>query len=259
MRSPPGRGVAAGVLPILSLLLGLWAPPLGGAAGFAAHVRALETAAAARPNDPAPALRLAQGLGARGEAPAARRWLAEARRRGAHPLQATLVEGDLRAATGDPIGALNAYFEVVENAPRNGYAHLRLWALVRTAGDLPATLDRERVRRLLDARGYTLPAEQSAPPEPGSARAARDRGDADLRAGRFREALRHLEQALRFDPTDPATWRGLAIARSRLRRDDEAIAAYRLFVELSPHATHDTRRARRIIIDAERRGARAAE
>lgn len=247
------------MLPTIALLLGLWAPPLGGEAGFAAHVRALEAAAAARPADAAPALRLAQGLGARGEPTAAQRWLAEARRRGAHPLRAALVEGDVRAATGDPVGALNAYFEVVQDAPRNGYAHLRLWSLMQGTADLPTTLDLARVRRLLDARGYTLPADPSDPPEPGQARAARGRGDAALRAGRFREALRHFEQALRFDPADAATWRALAITRSRLRQGDEAIAAYRLFVRLSPHATHDTRRARQIIIDAERRGSRAAE
>ncbi|MCB9539113.1 MAG: tetratricopeptide repeat protein [Myxococcales bacterium] len=244
------------MLSSFALVLGLWAPPLGGEAGFAAHLQALEAAATARPGDPAPALRLAQGLGAHGDAPAARRWLAEARRRGAHALRAALVEGDVRAAAGDPAGALNAYFEVVQAAPRNGYAHVRLWTVLRTAGALPATLDVDRVRRLLGERGYTLPRDPSDPAEPGQARAARARGDAALRAGRFREALRHFEQGLRFDPTDAATWRGLAITRSRLRQTDEAIAAYRLFVHLSPRRTHDTRRARQIILDHERRRAR---
>jgi tetratricopeptide (TPR) repeat protein len=247
------------MLSMIALILSLWSPPLGGEAGFAAHVRALEAAAAARPGDATPALRLAQGLGARGEASAAQRWLAEARRRGAHPLRAALVEGDLRAAAGDPTGALNAYFEVVQSAPRNGYAHVRLWSVLRRAVALPEALDQDRVRRVLGERGYTLPRDPSEPAEPGQARAARERGDAALRAGRFREALRHFEQGLRFDPADAATWRGLAITRSRLRQVDQAIAAYRLFVHLSPRETHDTRRARQIILDDERRFGLARE
>ena len=225
----------------------------GGTTGFAAHVAQLEEAAARSPGDPAPALRLAQGLGSRGELEVALGWCAEAAARGADALQVRIVRADAYAVAGRREEAVRAYYEVVVAAPRQAYAHLRLWALLRRTADLPPALDARRLKTELTARGYLSPSGPEGAPAPGLAQSLSERGEAALRAGRFRAAAEAFEEAITADDGRAGAWRGLGEARSRLRQEDAAIAAYRLFLFLEARETRDTRQARRIVHDAERR------
>jgi Flp pilus assembly protein TadD len=228
-------------------------------AGWRAHVARLEAAAAADPGDAESALRLAGGYAARGVDEAARRWADEAARRGAHPLRVHLVRGDAALSAGRLEVAVREYFEVVQAAPHQGYAHLKLWqALARARpGELPPTVDVARLRVLLERAGFHLPAERSAP-EPGAAEAHTARGFEAVRAGRFADAVAAFDSALRHEPFHAEAHRGLGVALTAHGRADAALGAYRVYLSLTPRETYETRRVQRLLDDAERRRGLAA-
>ncbi len=223
-------------------------------AGWKTHVARLEALAAAHPGDAEVALRLAGGHAARGVESAALRWAEEAARRGAHPLRVHLVRGDALLAAGRLEEAVREYFEVVQAAPHQGYAHLKLWqALARAApGALPPTVDVPRLRVLLERAGYHLPADR-ATPEPGAAAVHTARGLEAARAGRFADAVDAFNSALRHDPLYADAHRGLGVALAALGRAEAALGAYRVYLSLATLETYETRRVQRLLDDAERR------
>lgn len=242
---------------IASLVL-LAAPPgggdwLGGAAGFAEHVEGLEAAAAARADDPEPALRLAQGLGARGQTDAALKWLRTAASRGADPMRVELVAGDIYLQAEQYEFALRAYFEVANAAPHNGYAHLRMWRVMREADILPPNVDQARIKRHLREAGYSVPEQVVRPPDTAMAAQLSDRAYGALQQGRFREATEGFVAALARDDGYAPAHRGLGIAHARQNHQDQALAAYRLYLWLVDDDSRETRQVRRFLTDAARR------
>lgn len=226
---------------------------LGGDEGFAEHVAGLEAAAEARSDDPEPALRLAQGLGARRQTKAALGWLRTAAERGADPMRVQLVAGDIHLAAEQYEFALTAYFEVANTAPHNGYAHLRMWRVMREADILPPNVDQARIKRHLREAGYYVPDRQVRPPDTAMAKQLSERAYGALQQGRFREATEGFIAALARDDGYAPAHRGLGIAHARQNHQDEALAAYRLYLWLVEDDSRETRQVRRILTDAARR------
>lgn len=237
------------------LTIALLAPAelLGGEAGFEAHAAAL-----AADGGPEAALRLAQGYGARGRLEEALRWAKRAAEGGAHPLRVHIVRGDayLRAQRFE--FAIREFYEVVTGAPDNGYAQVSLWRCFRQADVLPDMLDAARLRAELRKGGLYLPEAPARPPNVSLGAQLRDAGVAALRAGRFREAVEKLQAALAQNDHDEKAYLALAKAHERLGQQRLAVGAYRLFVELAPRETRDTRDAHRLMEREERRRGLAA-
>jgi len=55
-----------------------------------------------------------------------------------------------------------------------------------------------------------------------------------LKQGRLQEAARHLEQAVRADPSSPVAWLGVARVRLRLDNPDGAVQAFQEAIRLQP-------------------------
>lgn len=228
-------------------------PYLGGAEGFSAHIQSLEAAAASREDDPEPPLRLAQGLGSRKQTEAALRWLRVAVERGADPLRVQLVAGDIHLAAEQYEFALNAYFEVASAAPENGYAHLRLWRVLREADILPPNVDAGRLKSYLRDAGYAIPDQPVRPPDTAMARQLTEQAYGALQAGRFQDATEGFVAALARDDAHAAAHRGLGIAYARQNQQGRALAAYRLYLWLAESDDRETRQVKRILSDAARR------
>lgn len=226
---------------------------LGGAEGFSSHIEGLEAAAVARPMDPEPALRLAQGLGGRGQTDKAIEWLRVAAERGADPLRLQLVAGDVYLAGERYEFALNAYFEVANAAPENGYAHLRMWRALREADILPPNVDQPRLKRYLRDAGYFIADQPVHPPDTMMARQLTATAYGALQQGRFQEAVDGFVAALARDETHAPAHRGLGIAYARQNQQSKALAAYRLYLWLDPRDDRETREVKRILSDAARR------
>ncbi len=232
---------------------------LGGEAGFEAHIAALKAAADARPDDPEVALRLAQGLGAHGRYDEALTWLKAAGERGAHPLRRELVAGDVHLAAERYEFALRSYFEVASAAPENGYAHLRMWRVLREADILPPNVDKARLETYLRDAGYHVPGRRLRPPRTPMARQLAERAYDALRQGQFTEALEGFTAALSNDDGHPPAYRGMGIAYARMGKAAQARAAYRIYLFLVDRETRETREVRRLLSDAARRRGLAAE
>jgi hypothetical protein len=241
--------------PVLPLLVAVLAPalePAPDAAGWRAHVEALAASDGAEP-----ALRLAQGLGRRGERAAALRWAAEAEHRGADRLRVALVRGDIAFAAQDWLGALSGYLEVSSAAPGMAYAQVRLWHSLRRAPveALAGTVDVARVRTFLERAGYHLPLRFPVTPDRAGALAGALRGHAALTRGETPTAITEFHAAIALDPVCPEAWRGLAAAETRAGHAAAARASSHLFLSLDPPETLDARRVRTILVDdARRRG-----
>jgi hypothetical protein len=247
------RARYAAAMPVVALPLMLWLlAPAPDAAGWRAHVEAL----AAR-DDAESALRLAQGLGRRGDRAAALRWAAEAEARGVEPLRVAVVRGDIAYFAEDWVGALSGYLEVSRAAPAMAYAQVQLWhSLLRAPAEaLAGTVDIARVRTYLTRAGYYVPATFPATPDRPGALAATARGHAALTRADTQAAVSEFHRAVTLDPLCPEAWRGLAVAETRAGRAAAARAASHLFLSLDPPDTLDTRRVRTILVDdARRRG-----
>ncbi len=224
---------------------------LGGQAGFEAHATRL-----AGREDAEATVRLAQGYGARGRLQEALRWAVKARERGAHSLRIHLVRGDAYLAAERFEFAIREYYEVVAQAPLNGYAQVRLWRCLRRADVLPDVLDAGRLRGELRKGGLYLPDAPSRPPDAVLARSLREAGEASLLEGRAREAVSKLHAALAQDDGDPLAYLALARAQEQVGEPLLAAGAYRLFLELAPTETRTTRDARRFLVGQERRRGR---
>lgn len=232
---------------------------LGGEPGFAAHIAGLEAAADARDDDAEAALRLAQSLGAHGRYQDAVKWLEAAAERGAHPLRLELVAGDVHLAAERYEFALRAYFEVATAAPENGYAHLRLWRVLREADILPPNIDQARLSQYLREAGYHVPESRPRPPRTGMARQLADRAYDALKQGRFGEALDGFASALSNDDGYAPAYRGMGIAYARTGKARQARSAYRIYLTLVTGETRETREVRRLLTDAARRRGLEAE
>jgi tetratricopeptide (TPR) repeat protein len=224
-------------------------------AGWRAHIATLEAQAEANPRDAATPLRLAGGFAARGLPDDALKWAAVAEARGANPLQVRLVRGDACLQAGRLEDAVREYFEVVDAAPDNAYAHVQLWRALSQAdpAKLPAALDLARVRAVLVQGGYHLPTKVTRPARTAEAEADARRGFESVRAGRFQEALERFDAALSQDVAFAEAHRGIGIALAALDRPAAALGAYRLYLALTPRETQETRRLKRLVDDAERR------
>lgn len=245
---------------LLGLTVTLTGPDmLGGDEGFEAHVAALTAAAESRSDDPEVALRLAQGLGTHGRYDEAMKWLDEAAARGAHPLRRELVAGDVHLAAERYEFALRSYFEVASSAPENGYAHLRLWRVLREADILPPNVDQDRLKSYLREAGYHVPDHRIRPARTPMARQLTDRAYDALKQGQFTEALDGFTAALSNDDAYPPAYRGMGIAYARTGRAAQARAAYRIYLHLVPTDTRETREVRRLLSDAARRRGLDAE
>lgn len=232
---------------------------LGGEAGVRAHIEGLEATAEARPDDAEVALRLAQALGAHRRTEAALKWVAQAAERGAHPLRVQLVTGDIHLAAEQYEFALRAYFEVANAAPHNGYAHVRLWRVLREADILPPNVDQGRLRDYLRDAGYHIPDRRLRPPRTPLARQLTERAYDALKQGRFGEALDGFAAALSNDDGFAAAYRGLGIAYARSGKEQQALAAYRLYLLLTDEDSREVREVRRLLTEAARRRGLAAE
>lgn len=224
--------------------------------GWRAHVEALAAA-----DDAESALRLAQGLGRRGDVAAALRWATEAERRGAHPLRVALARGDASRQAQDWLPAINAYFEVVKAAPEHTYAHIQLWHCLRLAPAeaLARELDVARLRTMLGRAGHFVPERFSNPPERGEANARVKEGFELLTRGDAPGAIGRFHAAIARDPLNLDAWRGLGTAEARQGRPKAARAAYALYLSLDPPESFESNRVRRIVEDdARRRGLAAA-
>ncbi len=237
------------------LTIALLAPPslLGGEAGFEAHAARL-----ARVGDAQSALRLAQGYGARDKLDEALRWAKRAAERGAHPLRVHLVRGDAYLKAQRFEFAIREFYEVVSQAPDNGYAQMRLRRCFGLADVLPDTIDAQRLRVELRKGGLYLPETPVRPPDVALGAQLREAGTKALRAGRFNEAVEKLRAALAQNERDAQAYLALAKAHQRLGQRRLAVGSYRLFIELAPRATRDTRDAHRLIEREERRRGLAA-
>jgi tetratricopeptide (TPR) repeat protein len=224
---------------------------LGGTAGFEAHAERL----AAAP-DAQSALRLAQGLGARGKLAQALEWSKTAAQRGAHPLRVHLVRGDAYLHSQRWELAIREFYEVVSQAPANGYALVRLWRCFHEADVLPDILDAARLRSELRKGGLYLPEAPTRPPNRALAGKLRSAGKAAILAGRFRDAIGKLHAALAQDDKDPAAYLALGTAHERMGQPALAVGAYRLFLELADRESRATRDARRFVDGVERRRGR---
>ncbi|MCA9538872.1 MAG: hypothetical protein KC620_08285 [Myxococcales bacterium] len=233
----------------------LWAGPghLGGAEGWQAHIEALSAAAEAREDDPAPALRLAQGLGERGKLDDALRWATVAAERGADPLRVHLVRGDAYLASERYEPALREFYEVVAAAPDNGHAQVQLWRTLHDADILPPNVDKARLQDELRKAGYFIPAQRQRTPDEGGARHLTEGAYVTLSEGHFREAVDGFTAALNHHDRWPEAWRGLGIAYARLNLLPQSIGAWRIYLMIVDRDTRETRQVRRLIADAERR------
>ncbi len=235
----------------ISTLLGTPLPPLGGDAGFSAHLRTLQEQYDAAPSGEA-ALRLAQGAARQGDRATIARWLKAARRHGVASSRAALVGGlaYLRAEAYE--SAIVSLYTACRAHPDNGAAHVGLWRSVVNAEVIPATVDLEAIRALLNDRGYFIAAQRPARPDGHAARAQTDLGMAALHQGRFDEATNHFEKALSVHRGYAEAYRGLGAAHARSKRKVKALAAHRLFLFLAGGDTRHVRRVRRQVNDAER-------
>lgn len=247
------RARYAAAMPVVTLPLLLWLlAPAPDAAGWRGHVNAL-----AGEDDAESALRLAQGLGRRGDRSAALRWAAEAELRGAEPLRVAVVRGDIAFAAEDWVAALSSYLEVSQGAPAMAYAQVQLWHSLRRAPPdaLAGTVDVARVQTFLTRAGYHVPLTFPTTPDRTEALAATARGHAALTRGETPAAVSEFHRAVALDPVCTEAWRGLAIAETRAGHAAAARAASHLFLSLDPPDTLDTRRVRTILVDdARRRG-----
>ncbi len=232
---------------------------LGGESGVAAHIAGLEAAAESRSDDPEAALRLAQTLGAHRRYDDALKWIKTAAERGAHPLRLQLVAGDVHLAAERYEFALAAYFEVASAAPENGYAHLRMWRVMREADILPPNVDQGRLKGYLRDAGYHVPERRLRPPRTPMARQLADRAYDALKQGRFGEALDGFAAALANDDGYPPAYRGMGIAYARQGKDRQARSAYRIYLTLVTRETRESREVRRLLSDAARRRGLNAE
>jgi tetratricopeptide (TPR) repeat protein len=240
------RGMVLAHWPVLvALFLG---PP--DAAGWQAHVETLSATPGAEA-----ALRLAGGLGRRGELAAARRWAAEARSRGADALRVRLVLADAAYVAEDWVPAASGYFEVLREAPENPHALVQLWHCIRLAPPtaLARELDVGRLRDALETHGMFVPSAFQYPPDLPAARARVEAGFADAGRGDHDAAGRAFREAIAVAPSSHEAWRGLGLAEAAAGRAAHARAAYLIYLSLEPPETLVTRRIRRVVIDAARR------
>ena len=242
----------------MTVALSTPAGPIGGKTGFEQHLGSLQAQFGVAPTA-AVALRLTQGYGRVGALAQIRRWSGEARRLGAAPARAALVEGLAYLFAGHYEGAVVSLYDACTRSPYNGAAHVALWRAVTEADLIPMTVDMGLIRRLLLKRGYFVSAKRAPHPDARAARTHSDAGHAALHAGRFDEAIGHFERALSVHRGYAEAYRGLGAARARRNRKVKALAAHRLYLHLAKGDTRQIRRVRRQVADAERhRGLKAS-
>lgn len=236
---------------LVALFLG---PP--DAEGWRAHVERLSTAPGAEA-----ALRLAGGLGRRGETAAARRWAEEARARGAAPIRVTLVLAETARVAEDWVAAAAGYFDVLTVAPSNPHAAVQLWHCLRLAPPqaLLQTLDVTRLRTALEGQGFYVPEVFAYPPDLPRAAASVTAGFEALTRTDYDGARRAFQAAIADAPMSHDAWRGLGMTEAAAGNGAGARAAYLIYLGLDPPESQPTRRIRQIIVDDARRRGLAAE
>jgi len=231
----------------VALLLG---PP--DAEGWRTHVATLSAA-----EDAESALRLASGLGRRGETAEARRFAAIARERGVHPERVTLALADIALRAEDWAIAASGYYDVLQAAPANGYAAVQLWHCLRMAPPLALSreLDVAKLRLALDALGFYVPTVFQYPPDLHAAAVRVSEGFAAMARDDSAVAKSAFRAAIDAAPSFHDAWRGLGMVEAARGNAAGARSAYLIFVALEPPEGLETRRIRRVLADdARRRG-----
>lgn len=236
---------------VVALLLG---PP--DAEGWRSHVATLSAA-----GDAESALRLASGLGRRGETAEARRFAAIARERGAHPIRVTLALAETALRAEDWAVAASGYYEVLQSAPEHGYAAVQLWHCLRMAPPLALSreLDVARLRGVLDARGFYVPEVFQYPPDLQAAAMRVSEGFAAITRNEYDAARRAFRAAIDAAPSFHDAWRGLGMVEAARGNAAGTRSAYLVFLALEPPESIETRRIRRMLSDDARRRGLAAE
>ena len=174
--------------------------------------RHLEQLAEQNPDDPRIAFRLAQTRFLMGQAEQAERWLTVGLELDPDNEEGLLLRGRLAEWRGDPDGARATYMRVLDIAPDSNAARIRLAALFCSSGqpNRAAPL----ARRVLDS-------ERACPSEVADAQWYL--GEAYVLLGREVEGESLLTAASKQRLLSAEQWYELALAQSRVGRDDEAL------------------------------------
>ncbi len=185
--------------------------------------RHLEQLAERNPDDPRIAFRLAQTRFLMGQAEQAERWLTIGLELDPDNEEGLLLSGRLAEWRGDQEAARATYMRVLDIAPESNAARIRLAALLCAAGqpNRAAPL----ARRVLDS-------EQACPAEVADAQWYL--GEAYILLGRDVEGESLLTAASRQRRLSADQWYELALAQTRVGRNDEALRSAKQALTAAP-------------------------
>ena len=147
--------------------------------------------------------------------------------------------GDIYLDLGQPADAVTAYQTAINLEPINVKSILGLSAALEASGKEEAAFQYlVETGTKLGRGGYPWEAipvlAKAVEVRTGSANARNALGSAYMAAGLQARAIEHFRAALEFDPTKFEAWYNLGLAADAIGSRDEAIGAYRGFLERAP-------------------------